>query len=146
MQNPFDIYKKINNPKTNIQFVDNLSTTELESFNKFIITKALSMNIKNIIPISKVIQYLNRLSPRLYYQVVRSKLCLDGRYHKYIKQSTTDYNIDIIKYISNYYNVGKRDALSYYWIFTQTDISMLTELIELLKDSGLTENEIEKMF
>lgn len=140
----FDHIKEIKENQS-AGYYDSLSEEDIKSFNKFMILRVLSMNKNVIDDISKISEYSDSLTNKMFYKLLINKIPKDNRYHKYIKRSQTTPDSKIVRCIMDYYEIGYKDAIAYYNILIQSD-SGLAELVSLIESIGYSEEEVEKMF
>lgn len=139
----FDHVKHIRQTQS-ADYYDTLSDADRKTFNKYMILRVLSMDKSIIEEISYVSKYFEVLPEKQLYKLLIGILPKSYSFHPYIKGSAKPINETILNCLTTYFKVGKRDAMDYYNILISHDDGIST-LINLIKDHGYTEKEIEKL-
>lgn len=139
----FDHVKHIRQTQS-VDYYDTLSDADRKTFNKYMILRVLSMDKTIIEEISYVSKYFEVLPEKQFYKLLIGVLPKSYGFHPYIKSSAKPVNETILNCLTTYFKVGNRDATDYYNILISHDDGIST-LINLIKDHGYTEKEIEKL-
>lgn len=139
----FDHVKHIRQTQS-VDYYDTLSESDRKTFNKYMILRVISMDKSVIEEISYVSKYFEVLPEKQFYKLLIGVLPKSYGFHPYIKGSSKPVNETILNCLCSYFKVGKRDATDYYKILISHDDGIL-KLVDLIKDHGYTEQEVEKL-
>lgn len=138
------LFDHINQIKTekNINYYDSLNDVEKKNFNQYLILTGLSMNAKYIDEVSIISKYINIIPNKQFYKVCCDIIPYDKMFNKWIKSKKRKFNIELINYISRYYEVGMADATEYCELMFDKNINNI-KLI--LYKFGLTDKKIKEI-
>jgi hypothetical protein len=125
---------------------DQLSDADKATFNPYMVNRFLSMNYGLVNTINGIQKYITDvLDKDVAYKLLFAILPKKQVAINYIKSKHADrYNEKVIQTISDYFSVGKRDAIDYAHIFYMSDDG-LAELRKILSYFAVTDKEITKL-
>lgn len=126
-------------------YYDSLSEADRKTFSKYMILRVLSMDKTIIEEISYISKYFEVLPDKQFYKLLIGVLPKSYGFNPYIKSNVKQPNETILGCITNYFNVGKKDAVDYYNILITHDAG-INQIVNLVKNYGYTEKEVEKLF
>jgi hypothetical protein len=139
----FDHINNIRDSK-NPDYYKTLNETEVGSFNKYVITTGLSMDISSIENISKISKYFDILPNAAFYTLCCKLTPIGKRYPKWIKSSSTPVSNTLLEIVATHFSVSKQDAYNYCLIFFK-DETTLNEIVKICMSRGYSEDEIVKI-
>lgn len=140
----FDHIKHIKWEKST-DYYTNLSDEDVNTFNKFLILRGLSMDKTSIDNISMISKYMDIIPNEQFY-----KLCCDltpktRAYFPWIKSNGRKINKQILSIVSKYYSISMRESYEYCSILLEKNEG-IQNIIDIFKMYGHSEDEIEKIF
>jgi len=135
-KNIFDWLSEITLYKTPAEeFTDN----DWENFNSYMVHRFMSMHVYYV----EIADYAQSLMPnnkKEIYNFYREMIPKRKVWSPYIKPKTKQPNKELVGYISSYFEVGSREALSYIHIMNKKEIT------QTLRKMGLEDKEIKPLF
>jgi len=139
----FDHIKEIRQTKSPA-YIKNLSPADLKSFNKFLITRGLSMD-RECIEICHVLsKYSSILDENSFYSLASSKTPKSFKFYPWVKNKNQRYSIDLIKIMQKIYNTSLINTVEYLDLYLSNDKG-IDDLVETLKRHGYDDKQIEKL-
>jgi len=135
MRNVFDWVKEINTKKSPI---DSFSNNDWDQWNSYVIHRVLSMNPDYLALVNEV-QKLPPTSKKQIYSIYREYIPKNNKWSKYIKSKTKQRNKDLIKYLTNYFQLSTREVKEYLQLLSNK------EVIKILSQLGIEDKEIKKL-
>ena len=117
------------------EFTDN----DWENFNSWLVHRFISMHV-HYIEIADYAQSLMPNNKKEIYNFYREMIPKRKVWSPYIKPKTKQPNKELVGYISSYFEVGSREALSYIHIMNKDEIT------QTLQKMGLDNKEIKPLF
>ena len=131
----FDWLKEVTYIKSNW---DVFSNEQIKSFEPYLINRFLSMS-KSYVELINYVQTIPYTEKEKYYKVYCSLIPKQQFWSKYIKQTGKQHNVDLIKYMTVYFECNSKDAIDY------IDILDKDAIIKCLSDVGIESKEIKKL-
>lgn len=111
---------------------------DINSFNRYMINRFLSMDLNNIELINYIQQF--NLSSKNLYITLTNIIPKKKKFYKYIKSSNVDkYDNNILNFISNHYEISTREVKDYINILNEDELS------SLLNNIGYNEEKITRV-
>jgi|TARA_R100000081_G_scaffold74018_1_gene40501 hypothetical protein len=117
------------------EFTDN----DWENFNSYMVHRFMSMH-EYYVEIADYAQSLMPNNKKEIYNFYKEMIPKRKVWSPYIKSKTKQPNKELVEYISSYFEVGSREALSYISIMNKNEIT------QTLRKMGLEDKEIKKLF
>ena len=130
--------RNVQNPK----YFSTLSDADKKSFAHVMLMKFLSMDRNALDSLSYIGKYQDGMPSENFYQVLIATVPRTKYFHPYIKPAKTKYSLEFYQMLAQWYECSSSEAEEYAEILSQTD-SGLTEMINICKAYGLTEEEVE---
>ncbi len=137
----FDHLNQIRYDK-DINYYDNLNDQEKKDYNQYMILMGLSMDKSCIEDISYISKYINIIPNSAFYKMCCELIPKRKVYCKWIKSSKGNINIEILRRISQYYDVSIRTSWEYYEVLLS--IGGIESIRIFLRKYGLTDKEIKE--
>jgi hypothetical protein len=135
----FDHLNQIREEK-NPEYYMLLTEQEKKSFNQYMILMGLSMDSNCIEEISVISKYLELIPNNQFYKVCCDIIPRGRKFSKWIKRTKGIVDIEILRKISQYYEVSISIAREYYEVLAGVD-----GISKILSKYGLTEKEIKTL-
>lgn len=127
----------------NINYWDNLSSSDKKTYNSYLINRFISMNRDYVEVVNEIQKYpIENRESYLFYSQILPK----GRqFNKYIKAAKADsYEKWALELVSKYFQVSLREAYTYMEIFYMSKEGK-EELREICENYGINPKEIKKL-
>ena len=135
MKNIFDWLKEINYIKSPI---DKFTDKDLEVWNSYMIHRFLSMNPEFIELVNQVQEFPPQ-SKVAIYNIYKEFIPKNRKWNKYIKSNIKQHNIELLDYLSKYWECSKIETRDYLNILEDDQI------LNILTSIGLEKKEIHKL-
>jgi AAA+ ATPase superfamily predicted ATPase len=124
---------------------ESLSEKDISTWDDYMITRWLSMNLNYIDYLNDIQQYrYSGLSNEYYYKLLYNTLPAHSTYFKYIKRSRVyEDKKELLQFFSNVYKISKRECLSIIDIFRKLELK--SEFDVLLSTYGIQQEQQEKL-
>ena len=135
MKNIFDWLKEINYIKSPI---DKFTDKDWEVWNSYMIHRFLSMNPEFI----ELVNHVQEFPPQskvAIYNIYKEFIPKNKKWNKYIKSNIKQHNIELLDYLSKYWECSKIEARDYLNILEDDQI------LNILTSVGLEKKEINKL-
>lgn len=128
------------------KYWENLSESDIKTFNVFMINRFLSMEFSYIDLINTLQQFtVGVLNEKEVYKLYMNLIPKQKVYLKYMKSKSNDIvSSEVIDYVAQYFEVSKSEANSYVNIFLNKHGGK-KELIDILSAYGIAQKKINKM-
>lgn len=136
IKNIFDWLTEITVNKSS---VDSFNEEDWKQWNSYMIHRFISMN-QNYIEIANALQNIPPSNFKQIYSAYKDLIPKKKVWLKYIKGKPSKVNEVLINYISNYFDVGSKEAISYINILDKEKIQ------QILTDMGVEKKEIKKIY
>lgn len=126
-------------------YFKSLTDLDKKSFNHFMILKALSMNPDILEEVSTLFKYFDKIpSPQFYQLMIGGIIPPDHpkKFYPWVKSKKKPFSDKLIELISTYFEISSKEAIENATLLSSTEKGRL-ELVEICKNYGLTEKEIE---
>ena len=130
----FDWFKKVTSEK---ESWSSLSEEDQASFNTFMVNRVISMYEPYIDLVNVVQQYI-KLTPEQIYTIYCKWLPNKKVFSPYIKSNKEKLNKDLLKHLSDYFQLSAKETSDYIKLMDNEDIEYI------LYPKGVDENEIKK--
>lgn len=126
-------------------YFNNLTELDKKSFNHFMILKGLSMNPDLLEYIGDLFRYFDKIPSPQFYTLLIGLIPIDNpkRFYPWVKAKKSPFSKDLIYFISQFFEVSKKEAEEYAFLLSSTKNGK-EELIEICRDFGLTEKEVDE--
>ncbi len=131
--------QKIQDPN----YFNNLSDAEKESFNHFMILRALSMNPDNLEYVSLLYRYSNIIPSPQFYKLLISLFPSDPNRYQWIKPRKK-YKDELISIISKNFEIPNQQAKEYIDLLLLTDEGKKS-LVYICQGEGKSDDEVEEL-
>lgn len=135
MKNIFDWLKEINYIKSPI---DKFTDKDWEVWNSYMIHRFLSMNPEFIELVNQVQEFPPQ-SKVAIYNIYKEFIPKNRKWNKYIKSNIKQHNIELLDYLSKYWECSKIETRDYLNILEDDQI------LNILTSIGLEKKEIHKL-
>ena len=119
--------------------VDSFSDEDWKQWNSYMIHRFISMN-QNYVEIANILQKFPPQNHKQIYLAYKDLIPKKKVWLRYIKGKTSKINEDLIEYISKYFSISSKEALSYINILDKEKIQ------QILIDMGVDKKEIKKLY
>jgi len=123
----------------------NLPDYDQKSFNHFMILRALAMDDSLVEDIAQLYQIFDKIPSPQFYQLLIGLIPRNNKYCPWIKSSVLKYDVSLLKYVSERFQVSKYQANEYVNLLLRTEYGQ-GELVSICKSFGLEDKEIEELF
>jgi hypothetical protein len=144
-RNVFDHIKHIRGDKTE-DYVENLSESDVGTFNKYIITMGIGFDPVALDEATLLSKYMDIFNVSSYYTVARVIVPRSRNFYKWIKSSAPKaFKPELIKLVAEHYKISTREAKQYCSMMIKSDTG-LSNLTDICGMHGMADDEIEKLF
>ena len=126
-------------------YYNNLSDEDRKSFNHFMLLRALSMDEVVVEDMASLYQYLDKIPPPQFYQLLIALVPKSNRYSPWIKSRVLRHNKELLSLVAKRFQVSKLQANQYINILASTEDGQI-ELVNICKAFGLEDKEVEELF
>ena len=120
-------------------YYSDLSDSDKGTFNIYMILRILSMDKSLIDSISYISKYTSNIPIEHFYKLLIQIIPRKKKYCKYIKNTKSKKQSEILTCIINYYNISRSQAEDYH------DLMKPDSVKELLMDYGYSQEDISKL-
>jgi len=139
----FDHVKHIRGQQ-NPKYFSTLSDADKKSFTHVMLLKFLSMDRNAIDSLSYIGKYQDTMPSENLYTVLIATVPRTNQFHTYIKPAKSKYSNEFYQKLALWFECSTSEAEEYSEILSQTD-SGLTEMINICKAYGMTDEEVEEL-
>ena len=131
--------------KQNINYFDMLDDVDKKTYNVYMISRFVSMNVDYLPIANELQQYWNQIGPRESYLFFSQALPKKKQFNKYIKSSTEHENYEgwLLSLIARHFEISLTEADDYLKLYYSSSKNK-EELKKLLVGYGIDENKIKK--
>lgn len=127
------------------EYYNTLSEMDKQSFNHFMIIRALSMDESIVEDMAQLYQIFSKIPSPQFYQLLIALVPKSNRFYPWIKSKRMKHKKGLVEYVAKRFLVSMHQANEYINILLRTEEGQ-GELVNICKAFGLSDKEVEELF